>query len=118
MLRIEKAGGHKEYMESRRLMWAHARQTKISYFHLLCYEKNLYAIYDEEVFCGCAVQGALKGSAFVLCLFSEAAYCAEAHRARITELLREALQTDLAFINFAQVAEPTCSAFLQPLRQT
>lgn len=118
MLRIEKAGGHNEYMESRRLMWAHARQTKISYFHLLCYEKNLYAIYDEEAFCGCAVQGALKGSAFVLCLFSEAAYFTEARRARTTELLREALQTDPAFIDFAQVAEPTRSAFLQPLRQT
>ena len=77
MLRIETTRGRKGFMESRRLMWAYARQANVSYFHLLCHERALYAIYHENTFCGCAVQGSLKDSACVLCLFPEAAHCEE-----------------------------------------
>lgn len=118
MLRIQTAGSRKGFAESRQLMWAYARQEKISYFHLLCYEKNLYAIYDEEAFCGCAVQGSLKGSAFVLCLFPDAAYCGQAYRDPVSELLARTLRMEPAFIDFVQVQEPCRTAVLQPLRQT
>lgn len=117
MLRIETASSRKGFAESRRLMWAYARQEKISYFHLLCYEKNLYAIYDEEAFCGCAVQGSLKGSAFVLCLFPDAAYCEQTYCGPISELLARALHTEPAFIDFVQVETPYRPTALQPLRQ-
>lgn len=118
MLQIERAGSCKGFTESRRLMWAYARQTKVSYFHLLCYEKNLYAIYDEDVFCGCAVQGSLEGSAFVLCLFSNAAYCGQTYCGPISELLTEALCAEPAFIDFVQVKAFCRPAAIQPLRQT
>lgn len=118
MLRIEKAGGHNGYMESRRLMWAYAHQGKISYFHLLCHEKSLYALYDEDVFCGCAVQGSLKGSACVLCLFPNAMYCGQAYRAPISELLTEAVGTKPLLIDFLQITESSHPAALRPLRQT
>lgn len=118
MLRIETAGRCKGFMESRRLMWAYARQAKVSYFHLLCYEKKLYAIYDEEVFCGCAVQGSPKGSAFVLCLFPHAAYCGQTYRGPISQLLAGALPMEPACIDFVQVKESCRPATLRPLRQT
>lgn len=118
MLRIEKAGGHKNYMESRRLMWAYARQAKVSYFHLLCHETSLYALYDEDAFCGCAVQGSLKGSACVLCLFPNAVYCGQTYCRPISELLARALRTEPAFIDFVQVKEFSHPAALRPLRQT
>lgn len=115
MLRIEKASGHKGYMESRQLMWAYARQAKISYFHLLCYEKALYALYDEDVFCGCAVQGSLKGSACIFCLFPNAVYCGQAYRAPISELLTEAVGAKPLLIDFLQITESFHPA---ALRQT
>lgn len=118
MLRIETASSRNGFAESRRLMWAYARQEKISYFHLLCYEKRLYAIYDEDAFCGCAVQGSVKGSTFVLCLFPNAAYCGKAYCGPISELLARALRMEPTFIDFVQVKESCRPAALQPLRQT
>ena len=118
MLRIEKASGHKNYLESRRLMWAYARQAKVSYFHLLCHETSLYALYDEDAFCGCAVQGSWKGSACVLCLFPNTMYCGQAYRAPIAELLTNTVGTEPLLIDFLQITESPHPAALRPLRQT
>ncbi|MCI9121030.1 MAG: hypothetical protein HFG00_05830 [Oscillibacter sp.] len=105
MLRIEPASWHRGFAESRQLMWACARQAKVSYFQLLCQEKALYAIYDEDVFCGCAVQHTLKGAAGVLCFFSKAVYCGQSRRSAVTELLAEALDMEPDRMDFVYLEE-------------
>lgn len=103
MLRMESVNRRRGFVEARRMMWAYARQTGISYFYLLCHERALYALYDGEMFCGCVVRGTWKEIPGVLCLVSKGAYCGQAARAEIAALAGGAPDLEAADLDILHV---------------